>query len=124
LTNSGFEVFEYKGITNNPKAKQDRINVITRGKIDANKHGIASIQFVGTHIKECDIILNQDKNFFLYDVESDKVNFNNLIVHELLHCIGLSHQPSGIMQSYAYLGERNKYLTRLEIIEIRRIYGR
>lgn len=100
------ENYKFPGVL---KPRQDGVNVIYwMPEWDPNKsseQGKTSVYWIGNQIKETDIRINA-KNFNFYTSSNEEINsgvhFESLMVHELGHVLGLSHndENQSVMGTY------------------------
>lgn len=98
----GREVLKVGGWTNSyPNESQDGVNIIYWRKNSwpdpHDKQAITTIYWAADRIFEADIRINNTKDFdyFWGPPVSGKVDVESLLLHELGHVLGLSHQEVG-----------------------------
>ena len=110
------KLFQYQGITSNPDRLnvRDGMNVIyiknTWEDDRTSEQGRTSVYWAGNEIEELDIRINSKNFTFSYnddDLNSSTTDFKSLMLHELLHSLGLKHCdfPNSIMNPYLPVGE-------------------
>lgn len=103
-----FQVSDTNIIQGTAAPKQDGMNVIylmnTWESDKSSEQARTSIYWLGNHIQEADIRLNDAYfNFYLETPTSSRdVHMESLLIHELGHVLGLKHKDSGdsVMATY------------------------
>lgn len=105
----GREIIRIGQVVGGPgEAQKDNINVIymnsTWDQSRASEQARTSVYWVGNRIQEADIRIN-DQNFNFYwqgSTQTQGVNIEALVLHELGHLLGLKHkdEAASVMQTY------------------------